>query len=133
MNGINPSEPVEVDELDLALGGIWTVHSTSSTIYRLDLDSRMLRREPGTRSSPAPGDFQWVFLTQVHSLSVGDDDKLTVDPDQRDVITVGRRHLYMLSPPPETSLTIRWWLQRIATRIIQRAAPGAPTVSNREA
>lgn len=110
-------EPVEVDELHLTVGGIWTVHSTSDTVYRLDLDRGLLRREPGARSSHADGDDTWVELFDVHSYVVNDDDTLTVDLEHPNVITVGRRHLYMLDPKPGTPEPYRWWLQRIATHI----------------
>lgn len=117
MNGTGTPEPVEVAELHLTMGGIWTVHSTSDTVYRLDLDRALLRREPGSRSSRAIGDDQWVELFDVHSYVVNDDDTLTVDLEHPNVIRVGRRHLYTLDPKPGTPEPYRWWLQRIATHI----------------
>lgn len=121
-------EPAEVDELHLSVGGIWTVHSTSDTVYRLDLDHGMLRREPGARSGRAAGDDAWVALFDVHSYVVNDDDTLTLDLEHPSIITVGRRHLYTLDPKPGTPEPYRWWLQRIATHIrraddVHRAGP----------
>jgi hypothetical protein len=112
-------EPVEVGELQLTMGGTWTVHSTSDTVYRLDLDRALLRREPGTRSKRAPGDDAWVPLFDVHSYVVNGDDTLTVDLEHPNVITVGRRHLYTLDPEPGTAEPYRWWLQRTATQILR--------------
>ncbi|NKY38157.1 hypothetical protein [Cellulomonas septica] len=107
--------------LDLrTASGLWLVLSSSQTIYRLDLDRHLLRREPGTGSSRDAFDDAWVPLVHVEVLVDGGRTAVT------STITVGRRHLY-LTDPMGGGADYRWWLQRTAERIAPVAA-GAPPV-----
>jgi hypothetical protein len=96
----------DVDELDLAGGGIWAVLSTSPTVYHLDLDRQMLCREPGLGSPTGKYDHQWIPLVQVHAYVPDGGGLLTLDRGRPDVIRVGCRRLYVMDPAPGTPL--RW-------------------------
>ncbi|RHA43781.1 hypothetical protein [Cellulomonas rhizosphaerae] len=103
--------PREVEVLDLgAEHGTWTVHSLSATVYRLDLDDRLLRREPGPSSPRGPFDGEFVPLVSVRTVSS--------EGTQGDegVIRVGFRHLYLTDPQGGLA-DYRWWLQQVARRI----------------
>lgn len=106
-----------IDELDLANGGAWAVLSTSATVYHLDLDRQMLRREPGPGSPTGKYDHQWIPLVQVHAYVPDGAGLLTLDRERPGIIRVGCRHLYLMDPAPGTPMPYIWWLQRLATRI----------------
>lgn len=104
-------DAVQALKVDQATG-VWAVRSKSATVYYLDLDRRMLLREPGPGSPRGPFDGTWVHLVRVSSrLGVG-------------TVVVGERHLYDLDPDPGGPGDYRWWLQRTATSI-EPVAPEA--------
>lgn len=100
-----------VESLSLHRGGIWVVTSASETVYRLDLDRRLLRREPGPLSPHGPFDNEWVPLVRVEALQA---DLRLVETTE---IRVGRRHLYLTDPLGDAGAVYRWWLQRTAEHI----------------
>lgn len=105
-------EQTDVTRLDLTTAtGTWLVLSASQTVYRLDLDHRLLRREPGPASTRGPFDDEWVPLVRVEVL---DDGGMVVESTE---IQVGRRHLY-LTDPLGTLGDHRWWIQRVVTGLI---------------
>lgn len=94
--------------------GVWLVRSTSQTLYFLDLDRRLLLRQPGPYSPRGPFDGVWVHLVRVSSaLGVG-------------AVVVGQRHMYDLDPDPGGPGEYRWWLQRTATSIESVAPEDKP-------
>jgi hypothetical protein len=114
------------EELRLDEQGIWLVRSLSATVYRLDLDRQMLRREPGPGSSRGDFDNEYVPLVRVEVAADGH-----LVPTSS--IRVGRRHLYLTDPYGGTQ-GYRWWLQRMAERIErapQEDEPAPPVVRPR--
>lgn len=95
-----------VDRLVLgSAAGVWRVSSASATRYFLDLDARLLLRQPGELSATGPYDGVWVQLLKVSNLQ------------ETGVIQVGLRHRYDLDPDPGGPADFRWWVQRTATGI----------------
>lgn len=85
--------------------GVWKVSSASATKYFLDLDARLMLRQPGELSATGPYDGVWVQLLKVNNLQ------------ETGVIRVGLRHRYDLDPDPGGAADFRWWVQRTATGI----------------
>jgi hypothetical protein len=103
-------------ELDLDTAtGLWLVLSSSQTVYRLDLDHRMLRREPGPDSARGPFDNEWVPLVRVEVLCPD------LSTRETRTLAVGRRHLYV-TDPIGGGADYRWWLQRTA-EVIRQVTP----------
>jgi len=120
-----PLEQADVTRLDLTTAtGTWLVLSASQTVYRLDLDRWLLRREPGPDSTRGPFDDEWVPLVRIEVL---DDDRTVVEATE---VHVGRRHLYLTDPLGLTG-DYRWWIQRLATRICPADEPGDHRASPR--
>jgi hypothetical protein len=101
MNAAHPDALVLADA-----SGVWAARSISQTEYFVDLDSDLLLRRPGPRSSSGPADDRWVTLVSVKSLLHGDSG----------VIRVGDRHKYLFDWDPGGA-DYGFWIQRLVTSI----------------
>jgi hypothetical protein len=98
-------ERVQVTELRLDAGGVWSLHSAGSTVYFLNTDLRLLMRKRGEESSHFDHDDEWVPLIDVQS-SRGD----------HAVVRVGDRHRF-LTDPEGGARDYRFSIARPCTRI----------------
>lgn len=110
----DPREPVQ--ELLLAEAtGVWAIRSSSGTVYYVDASAGLVYRARGAGSGEGLGDNSWVPLVSVERL-----------PDETPgVITVGRRHHYLMDPSGGV-YNYQWWIQRLVERIERVPAGQVP-------
>lgn len=113
-----------ITQIRLEDGGLFAVRSISATVYYLDLDARLLLRQPGEDSPTGPYDGCWVALTSIQAV---DEELGQASGNTWDPVRVGRRHVYHLDPHPGRSGSpYRWWLQRAVTAIDAVPAKARP-------
>lgn len=93
--------------------GLWSLHSASATVYYVDLDRRLLLRQPGGGSPRGATDGRWVPLVKLERLVVPTDGRAPyLQPTT--AVAVGHRHHYLLDPGGPDH---QWWIQRTVTRV----------------